>query len=516
MCGVIGVFSEQSVIQLTYDGLSMLQHRGQDAAGIATCDNRTFHLHKDNGLLSDVFDETLIARLTGNMGIGHVRYPTAGCSSSAESQPFYVNSPYGILLAHNGNLTNAKDIQKNLYQDHLRHVNTSSDSEVMLNVFAHALAERKAIRATKDDIFYAVQRVHETCRGAYAVVALIAGVGMVAFRDPHGIRPLCYGVSETADDTGKIKTSHMVASESVAFDITGFTHQGDIAPGETLFIDKRGVVSRQSYQGDTSINPTPCLFEYVYLSRPDSVLNGVPVYQSRANMGVALAEKIKREWSTYKDDIDVIIAVPETSRTCAIEMARALDIPLREGFVKNRYVGRTFIMPNQQARSQSVRRKLNPIASEFKGKRVLLVDDSIVRGTTARQIIAMVRSVGAEKVYLSSAAPEVCYPNVYGIDMPSRGELLAGGKTAKEITDFLACDKLIYQDLDALKKCITDINSQLTDFEDSVFSGRYVTRDVDEDYLIDLEEHRQDTTASKLDKDKTTTQNMLLHVHEKL
>ena len=327
MCGIVGVFTKELAVQLTYDGLQMLQHRGQDASGMASCDNRTFYLHKNNGLLSEVFNQDNLMKLKGNMCIGHVRYPTAGCSSSTEAQPFYVNSPYGIVLAHNGNLTNTKEIQKQLYHNNLRHINTSSDSEVLLNVFAHALSERNSVSATKDDIFYAVEQVHKICKGGYAVVALIAGIGMVAFRDPNGIRPLCFG----SVGIGK-ETSYMVASESVAFDITGFTRVGDILPGEALFIDKKGNSFRKKCAGDKPIRP--CLFEYVYLSRPDSVLDDIPVDQSRTNMGFALANKIKKQWKNYKDDIDVIIPIPETSRTTSIEMARLLDIPLREGLLK--------------------------------------------------------------------------------------------------------------------------------------------------------------------------------------
>ena len=489
MCGIVGVFTKGLAVQLTYDGLQMLQHRGQDASGMASCDNRTFYLHKNNGLLSEVFNEDNLMKLKGNMCIGHVRYPTAGCSSSTEAQPFYVNSPYGIVLAHNGNLTNTKEIQKQLYYNNLRHINTSSDSEVLLNVFAHALSERNSVSAAKDDIFYAVEQVHKICKGGYAVVALIAGVGMVAFRDPNGIRPLCFGTV----GIGKEK-SYMVASESVAFDITGFTRVGDILPGEVLFIDKKGNSFRKKCAGDKPIRP--CLFEYVYLSRPDSVLDDIPVDQSRTNMGFALANKIKKQWKNYKDDIDVIIPIPETSRTTSIEMARLLDIPLREGFVKNRYVGRTFIMPSQENRSESVRRKLNAIPSEFKGKKVLLVDDSIVRGTTSRKIIELVRELGAKKVYIASAAPEIRYPNVYGIDMPCKEDLIAYNKDNDEICKILACDKLIYQDLEDLKKAVSDINPNITEYDDSVFSGNYITGDLNDEYFNDLRILRDDSNQN--------------------
>ena len=487
MCGIVGVYAPDNVFQTTLDGLSMLQHRGQDAAGIATCDNDTFYLHKDNGMITDVFDAPHMARMQGHFGLGHVRYPTAGCSSVAESQPFYVNSPYGIMLAHNGNLTNATDLLHTMRHQYYRHINTSSDSEVLLNVFAHALSKSVSAKPTTQDIFNAIEHVHKTCKGGYAVVLLIAGVGMVAFRDPNGIRPLCYG-HRINDQGGK---DYMMASESSALDINDFTLDGDIAPAEAIFISTDGELFRESYTGKVESCYNTCLFEYVYLSRQDSVLDGVSVYASRALMGKYLARKIMREWEDY--DFDVIIPIPETSRTAAIEMARRLNIPMREGFVKNRYVGRTFIMPGQNIRSQSVRRKLNPIKAEFAGKRVLLVDDSIVRGTTSRKIVEKVREMGAEKVYLASAAPEVRYPNVYGIDMPSEKELIAGdNKSIATMEQELGCDKLIFQNLSDLKKAVTKLNPALTSFDDCVFTGHYVTNDIDSTYLKQLDSQRND------------------------
>lgn len=510
MCGIIGVYAPNNVFQVTLDGLSMLQHRGQDAAGIATCSNDVFYLHKDNGMITDVFDNTHMARMQGNFGLGHVRYPTAGCSSVAESQPFYVNAPYGIMLVHNGNLTNSIDLLDTMRNQYYRHINTSSDSEILLNVFAHALSKSKTAKPTIQDIFDAIEHVHKTCKGGYATIGLIAGVGMIAFRDPNGIRPLCYG--HRINDNGN--KDYMMASESSALDINDFTLDGDIAPGEAIFINTSGEIFRESYAGKVTTQYNSCLFEYVYLSRPDSVLDGVSVYESRALMGVYLARKIMREWEDY--DFDVIVPIPETSRTAAIEMARRLNIPMREGFVKNRYVGRTFIMPGQNIRSQSVRRKLNPIKKEFTGKRVLLVDDSIVRGTTSRKIVQKVREMGAEKVYLASAAPEVRYPNVYGIDMPSEKELIASNnKSLEDIQAELGCDKLIYQNLSDLKKAITKCNPDLTSFDDSVFTGHYVTQDIDITYLQRLDAQRNDAVKTNQTETANIVRNMTPNIHRK-
>jgi amidophosphoribosyltransferase len=483
MCGIVGVFGHSPVSQIIYDSLSMLQHRGQDAAGIATCFDERYYLHKGNGLITDVFDAGNMARLLGTMGIGHVRYPTAGCASVAEAQPFYVNSPYGIVFAHNGNLTNVADIVESLFVTDMRHLNTTSDSEVMLNVFAHALTRRGAVHPNEFDIFAAVEEVHRRCHGGYAVVAMVAGVGMIAFRDLNGIRPLVFG-SRTENG----KTDYMFASESVALQVSGFKLEHDLAPGEVIFIDMQGTV--HSHASLLAHEKAPCLFEYVYLARPDSVLDGASVYQCRINMGVKLAAKIKRDWSHLP--IDVVIPIPSTSRTAAQEIATRLNIPYRDALVRNRYVGRTFIMPGQAQRKQSIRRKLNPIPQAFQGKNVMLVDDSIVRGTTIREIIAMTREQGAKHVYVCSAAPPVRFPNVYGIDMPARSELIANGKTVQQLAEYIGADELIFQDLDDLKDAITEAAPELAHFDASVFDGIYVTGDVTEEYLDMLEKQRND------------------------
>ena len=484
MCGIVGVFGHNPVSQVIYDSLSMLQHRGQDAAGIATCFENRFYLEKGNGLITDVFDAANMARLLGNIGLGHVRYPTAGCASVAEAQPFYVNSPYGIVFAHNGNLTNVPDIVGSLFHTDMRHLNTTSDSEVMLNVFAHALTRRGAVNPNEFDIFAAVEEVHRRCKGGYAVISVIAGVGMVAFRDLHGIRPLVFG-SRTEGG----KTDYMIASESVALQVSGFKIEHDLAPGEVIFISNQGeLYTHTSLQAHEK---APCLFEYVYLARPDSTLDGASVYQSRINMGTKLAAKIKREWAHVP--IDVVIPIPSTSRVAAQEIATRLNIPYRDALVRNRYVGRTFIMPGQALRKQSIRRKLNPIPQVFEGKNILLVDDSIVRGTTIREIIAMVREQGAKKVYVCSAAPPVRFPNVYGIDMPARSELIANGKTVQELATDIGADELIFQDLQDLKDSITESKPGLVHFDTSVFDGTYVTGDVTEEYLATLEKQRNDT-----------------------
>jgi len=484
------------VNQLLYDGLLVLQHRGQDAAGIVTCDGNTFHMHKNNGLVKDVFHTRHMRNLVGNVGIAHVRYPTAGSSSAAEAQPFYVNSPFGIVLGHNGNLTNSEQLKSEMFRQDLRHINTSSDSEVLLNVLAHEIeSTSKNALLNSDMVFDAVSAVHRRCKGAYAVVAMIANFGLLAFRDPHGIRPLVIGKQET--DKG---TEYIVASESVALDVLGFTMLRDVEPGEAVFIDMDGnLFSRQCA---TNAKLTSCIFEYVYLARPDSVIDGVSVYQTRLDMGTLLAEKIKREWADKQ--IDVVIPIPDTSRPSALQLGIALGLDYREGFIKNRYIGRTFIMPGQALRKKSVRQKLNPIGIEFKGKNVLLVDDSIVRGTTSQQIVQMARDAGANKVYFASAAPPVRYPNVYGIDMPSRHELLATNRTDEEICAEIGADALIYQDLDALRESITKSNPHMTEFDCSCFDGKYVTGDIDAAYLNRIESARSDMNKKQLPPNSTT------------
>jgi len=483
MCGVIGIVARSAVNQALYDGLTVLQHRGQDAAGIMTFDNGRLHLRKDNGLVRDVFSAADMLELRGNMGIGHCRYPTAGCSSSAEAQPFYVNSPYGISLAHNGNLTNAEAIKRDLYLEDLRHINTQSDSEILLNVLAHRLGGPGKLRASESDLFDAVATIHERCRGGYAAVAMINGYGILGFRDPHGIRPLCFGKRET--DAG---TEYMIASESVALDVLGYTLVRDVAPGEALFIDLDG--NLHSRQCAEAPRLSPCIFEYVYLARPDSMLDDVSVYKSRLRMGRMLAGQIKREWANH--DIDVVIPIPDTSRTSALDLANELNINYREGFIKNRYIGRTFIMPGQAVRRKSVRQKLNAIDLEFRGKNVLLLDDSIVRGTTSEQIIEMARDAGARRVYFASAAPPVRYPNVYGIDMPAARELLAHNRSIDEIRQTIGADEMIYQSLDDLVAAVKEGNAGIQGFDCSCFDGRYVTGDITADYLLDLEAQRSD------------------------
>jgi len=496
MCGILGVVSQSPANQLLYDGLQVLQHRGQDAAGIATLDGRTFHLHKGNGMVRDVFRTRNMRALTGNAGIAHVRYPTAGSAvDHNEAQPFYVNSPFGIVLGHNGNLTNTEELQKQLFVEDLRHVNTSSDSEVLLNVFAHELqAKCKGLRLDAATIFAAVSGVHQRCRGAYAVVAMIAGYGLLAFRDIYGIRPLVVGVNDTAHGP-----EYLIASESVALDTLGFKFLRDIAPGEAVFIDFDGKMHSQLCSTKAHLNS--CIFEYVYFARPDSVIDGVSVYESRLYMGEYLAEKIKRDWQGV--NIDVVIPIPDSSRPSALQLANHLNIPFREGFVKNRYIGRTFIMPGQAMRKKSVRQKLNAIGLEFKGKSVLLVDDSIVRGTTSREIVQMARDAGARKVYFASAAPPVRFPNVYGIDMPSRAELIATGRSDAEICFEIGADGLIYQDLEDLKASVRKANPKITDFDSSCFDGQYITGDITAEYLNQVESRRngeKDTKPSDEDQ----------------
>jgi len=442
MCGVVGIVAKENVNQTIFDALTGLQHRGQHSAGIATCmDDGRLSIKKGNGLVRDIVRTRHMFRLQGKMGIGHVRYPTAGSESDEEAQPFYVNSPYGISLAHNGNLTNSKSLKQDLLYNDLRHLNTHSDSEILLNVFAHALQNLGKINVDHQDIFQAVSSVHQRCQGAYAVVAMIAGIGMVAFRDPYGIRPLVYGSRET--DKG---TEYMVASESVALDMLGYQNVIDVEPGEAIFVSTEGKLFKQQCVAKTE--HTPCLFEYVYLARPDSIIDKVLVYKVRLRLGEMLARKIEHEWPNH--DINVVMPIPDTSRTAAATLARRLELKFREGFVKNRYIGRTFIMPDQQLRQRSIRQKLNPIPLEFKDKNVLLVDDSIVRGTTAKEIVQMARDAGASKVYFASAAPEVRYPNVYGIDMPAANELIAHDRTINEICSAIGADALIYQDIQVL------------------------------------------------------------------
>ncbi len=468
MCGIVGIAGFMPVNQSIYDALSVLQHRGQDAAGIITIDaHNCFRLRKANGLVNDVFEARHMQRLQGNMGIGHVRYPTAGSSSASEAQPFYVNSPYGITLAHNGNLTNAHELRKKLFEEKRRHINTTSDSEILLNVFASELDNFRHYPLEADNIFAAVAATNRLIRGAYACVAMIIGHGMVAFRDPNGIRPLVLGKRDIGDG----RTEYMVASESVALDTLGFEFLRDVAPGEAVYITEKGqLFTRQCAENPVS---NPCLFEYVYFARPDSFIDKISVYSARVNMGTKLGEKIAREWEDL--DIDVVIPIPETSCDIALEMARILGKPYRQGFVKNRYVGRTFIMPGQHLRRKSVRRKLNANRAEFRDKNVLLVDDSIVRGTTSEQIIEMAREAGAKKVYLASAAPEIRFPNVYGIDMPTANELIAHGREVDEIRQIIGADGLIFQDLNDLIDAVRAENPDIQQFECSVFNGIYVT-----------------------------------------
>jgi amidophosphoribosyltransferase len=503
MCGIVGVFGHSPVSQTIYESLSMLQHRGQDAAGIATYSREKFYLEKGNGLITEVFHAGNMARLLGNTGVGHVRYPTAGCASVAEAQPFYVNSPYGIVFAHNGNLTNVGDIVEGLFETDMRHLNTTSDSEVMLNVFAHALTRRGAVKPNEFDIFAAVEEVHRRCKGGYAVIALVANVGLVAFRDLHGIRPLVFGTREVGG-----KTEYMVASESVALQVGGFKIDHDLAPGEVIFINTEGEL--YTHVSKLAHEKAPCLFEFVYLARPDSVLDGASVYQARIHMGTKLAAKIKREWPDVP--IDVVVPIPSTSRVSAQEIATRLGLPYRDALVRNRYVGRTFIMPGQAIRKQSIRRKLNPIPHVIEGKNILLVDDSIVRGNTIREIIAMVREQGAKHVYVCSAAPPVRYPNVYGIDMPARSELIATGKTVDELAENIGADKLIFQDLDDLKDSISEVCPGLTHFDTSVFDGHYVTGDVSEEYLATLEQQRNDAAKQTEDVASQINRNLTAQI----
>jgi len=504
MCGIVGIVAKSYVNQTIFDALTVLQHRGQDAAGMVTSDGQRFFLRKDNGLVNEVFRTRHMKKMNGNMGIGHVRYPTAGSSSSAEAQPFYVNSPYGIALAHNGNLTNAEKLADEVFRADLRHINTTSDSEVLLNVFAHELQALGKLVPTAEDIFQAVQRVHQRCEGGYAVVAIITGYGIVAFRDPFGIRPLVYGQRETEEGT-----EYMVASESVALDTSGYELVRDLAPGEAIFISQAGQISTQQCASKSIL--APCLFEYVYLARPDSIIDGISVHHARMEMGNKLAHKVLREFPNH--DIDVIIPIPDTSRTSALEMAKELGVDFREGFIKNRYIGRTFIMPGQTQRKKSVRQKLNPIAAEFRDKVVMLVDDSIVRGTTSAQIVEMARQAGARKVYFASAAPEVRYPNVFGIDMPSPTELIAHERTAKEIGELIGADWMLYQDLDDLKASITKFSDQIDAFDTCVFDGKYVTGTVSDEYLARIDAKRNDDAKASADSKQSDSGNESADLH---
>ena len=483
MCGIVGLVAKNPVNQLIYDSLLLLQHRGQDAAGIATANGSNFHMYKANGMVRDVFRTRNMRSLPGTTGIGQVRYPTAGSASSEEeAQPFYVNAPYGIILAHNGNLTNWRQLKEEMFRIDRRHLNTNSDTEVLLNVLAHELQlTSTALALEVDTIFEAVRGVHRRVKGSYAIVALIAGYGLLAFRDPNGIRPLSLGKHETAQGVEWI-----VASESVAIEGIGFEFVRNLEPGEAVFIDLEGNISARQCSENPSLHP--CIFEYVYLARPDSVLDGVPVYNARLLMGNYLAEKIKRELPDV--EIDVVMPIPDSSRPAAMQVASKLGVEYREGFFKNRYVGRTFIMPGQAVRKKSVRQKLNAMGVEFKGKNVLIVDDSIVRGTTSQEIVQMARDAGAKQVIFASAAPPVRFPNVYGIDMPTRGELVAHGRTDEEVAAVIGADFLVYQDLEDMKRAVRDINPELTDFEASCFDGKYVTGDITDSYLDSIERAR--------------------------
>jgi amidophosphoribosyltransferase len=482
MCGIVGIYGKSPVAARLYDAMTILQHRGQDAAGMTTLDKGRMRSARGIGLVRDVFGERSVAALNGEIGIGHVRYPTAGCDQPDEAQPMYVNSPFGVALGHNGNLINAERLSRELFDEDRRHINTESDSEVLLNCLAHEMAQHADHGLHPKAVFAAVDRVHRRCRGGYAAVALIAGVGLVGFRDPHGIRPAVLGQRSTPHGQ-----EYIIASESVVLDILGFELVADLAPAETVLITLDGKLHRHC--SPEARDHTPCIFEYVYFSRPDSMIDDLSVYKVRLRMGEALAEKILSDWPDH--DIDVVIPVPDTSRTACLPLAHMLGVKYREGLMKNRYIGRTFIMPGQEERARSVRRKLNTIGLEFKGKNVLLVDDSIVRGTTSKQIIQMAREAGAKKVYLASASPPVRYPNVYGIDMPAASELIAAGRSEEQVCTAIGADRLIYQDLDALEKAVRGRNKKLAGFDTSCFSGQYVTG-LEDGYLDDLEARRSD------------------------
>ncbi len=488
MCGIVGIVANSDVNQTLYDALTVLQHRGQDAAGIATCEGARLHQRKDNGLVREVFRTKHMLSLGGNMGIGHIRYPTAGRASPTEAQPFYVNSPFGITLAHNGNLINSRQLMRDVFRDDRRHINTESDSEILLNVFAHELMKSGKLRIDENDVFEAVSGVHKRCHGGYAAIAMIVGYGVVAFRDPFGIRPVCFGYRDT--DDGR---EYMIASESVALDALGFELMRDLEPGEAIVIDTNaGIHTRQCAENSVY---SPCIFEYVYLARPDSIIDDVSVYKARLRMGERLADRILEAWPDH--DIDVVIPIPDTSRTAALPLSYKLGVKYREGFIKNRYIGRTFIMPGQEERERSVRHKLNAIALEFEGKNVLLVDDSIVRGTTSAQIIHMAREAGARKVYFASAAPPVRYQNVYGIDMPVVGELIAHNRTEDQIAATIGADRLFYQTVDDLIDAVRKGNPRLRAFDTSCFTGDYVTGGVTTDYLEQIALARNDAAKER-------------------
>ena len=495
MCGIVGIVSQNPVNESIYAALTLLQHRGQDAAGIVTIDDENrFRLRKANGLVSDVFRQEHMLRLQGHAGLGHVRYPTAGSSSVSEAQPFYVNSPYGLSLVHNGNLTNSTELKDKLFKEARRHINTNSDSELLLNILANHLDRVNKYHLDPQDIFNAIRATHKDIRGAYACLAMIIGHGMVAFRDPFGIRPLVLGKRE---ENGSVE--YMFASESVALDVAGFELVRDIAPGEAIYVTFDGQLYAEQCAESAVLNP--CIFEYVYFARPDSTIDGVSVYAARVHMGEHLGKKIAKEWAAEADNIDVVIPVPETSTDIALQIAKILGKPYRQGFVKNRYVGRTFIMPGQAQRISSVRRKLNTIKAEFKDKNVLLVDDSIVRGTTSEQIVSMARAAGAKKIYFASAAPEIRYPNVYGIDMPTKQELIAYGRNVDEIAKLIGVDKLIFQDLEALTESVRQENPAIQGFDCSVFTGEYITGDITPEYLDSIASQRSDSAKKKREKD---------------
>ncbi len=485
MCGIVGIVSHTEVAARLYDGLTVLQHRGQDAAGIATSNGRQMRVEKGNGLVSDVFDPMMMSLLKGNMGIGHCRYPTAGSEGSDEAQPFYVNSPYGIALAHNGNLINTEALRREVFEQDRRSVNTQSDSEVLLNVFAHELAQQPGLDA--EAALSAVEGVMRRAKGGYAVICMVMGLGLVAFRDPNAIRPLVLGKRNTPQGD-----EYALASESVALDLLGFERVRDVAAGEAVVVSEDGGLSTRICAAE--VLPRPCIFEHVYFARPDSMIDTISVHKARMRMGVVLGEKILRERPDH--GIDVVIPIPDTSRDAALEIANVLGVKYREGFIKNRYVGRTFIMPGQGERAKSVRRKLNPIPLEFRNRVVLLVDDSIVRGTTSQQIVQMARDAGAKKVYLASAAPPVRYPNIYGIDMPTPTELIAHGRDVAEIEALIGCDWLVYQDLEDLEEAVAGPKNAGMQFDTSCFSGEYVTG-VGEGYFEALEAQRSDEAKQK-------------------
>ena len=485
MCGIVGILSttKKDVSLYIYDALTIIQHRGQDAAGITTANKGRFYMRKGNGLVRNVFRTKHMEKLIGDMGIGHVRYPTAGSSSEAEAQPFYVNSPYGIAFAHNGNLTNAESLASELFEQDLRHINTNSDSEILLNILASEIAEEQKHRINENDIFNAVTKLHKRVKGAYAAIGMIPGYGIFGFRDPHGIRPLILGERTTRNGT-----KYMLASESVGLTALGFKITRDVEPGETIVIDRKGNVHSQQCAVNSILSP--CIFEFVYFARPDSIIDKISVYKSRLRMGERLAIKIKSEWQY--EEIDVVMPIPDTSRTSALQVANELNLKYREGFIRNRYIARTFIMPGQKQRKKSVRQKLSAIELEFKDKNVLLVDDSIVRGTTSQEIVQMARAAGAKKVFFASAAPPVRYPNVYGIDMASKNEFVAHNKTTEEVCKTIGADKLIYQNLDDLIWSVQQGNPDIKSFDCSCFDGNYLTKDIDEPYLNNLEAQRSD------------------------